>query len=100
MNEYDVGDAVRFSATFANSGGTAADPSNVFFKIKDPTGTIGTYTMSGTGTNTDLVKDSVGNYHIDVTLDESGIWHYRWQGTGTLDAAEEDQLKVVDSAFA
>jgi hypothetical protein len=99
LNEYDVGDAVRFSANFKNSAGADADPTTVVFKIKDPSGTIGSYTYSGTGTNTILEKDSIGDYHLDFTLDESGVWHYRWYGTGILDVAEEAQIKVRESAF-
>lgn len=99
MNEYDIGDAVRFNANFKNSAGADTDPTVVVFKVKDPSGNAATYTYGGTGSNTLAVKDNTGDYHVDVTLDESGIWHYRWSGTGVLDAAEEAKLRVVDSAF-
>lgn len=99
MNQYDIGDAIRFSANFKNSVPADTDPTTVVFKLKDPSGTITTYTYGGTGSNTLVVKDNTGDYHADVTLDESGVWHYRWFGTGVLDAAEEEELLVVDSAF-
>ena len=99
MNEYDIGDAVRFSVNFKNIAGADTDPTNVYFKIKDPSGTIATYTYGGTASNTLLAQDNTGDFHIDLTLDEAGVWHYRFVGTGGLDGAEEAKLLVRDSVF-
>jgi hypothetical protein len=45
------------------------------------------------------VKDSVGNYHVDVDANAVGRWYYRFQGTGTNQAAEEGLFTVVPSQF-
>jgi len=88
---YDVGDLIEVSAIFTNVAGDAIDPSVVIFAFKDPAGAKTTYTY---GTNNELVKDSVGNYHVNVSVDSAGTWYYRWSSTGEGQAAEEDQFVV------
>lgn len=89
-NHYDAGDLVRVSGAFKDSAGTAIDPSVVKFKFKRPdTGAVTTYTY---GTDSQLVKDSVGNYHVDVSADAAGAWRYRFYSTGTGQAAEQGQF--------
>jgi hypothetical protein len=100
MNKYDVGDLVQSTAVFANSNGAVTDPTTVIFKHKDPTGNIASFTYAGTGTNTALTKLATGTYSLSWSLDEEGLWHYRWEGSGTIQAAEEGMLTVKDSAFS
>ena len=83
-NIYDKGDMVKFTASWTLDG-AASDPTTVRFKIKKSSGAITTYVN---GQNTELVKDSVGNYHVDFVLDEVGQWSYRWEGEGGAHAAE------------
>lgn len=85
-NEYEVGDTVRVSNTFKDAAGVAADPTTVRFKYKTPAGTTTTLTYL---TDSALVKDSVGNYHVDVSITETGTWRWRWEGTGTNASAAE-----------
>lgn len=91
-NNYMVGQAVRLSAVFSNSAGTAADPTTITCKVRNPAGTIASYTPT---------KDSTGNYHYDVTIasDGNGEWLFRFEGTGAVTAAEESSFWVRDSAF-
>lgn len=98
MNEYDVGDLVRITGTLANSAGTATDPSGtITFKVRDPGGTITTLVY---GVDDEVVKSSTGVYYTDVALDEPGTWHYRVEsGTGTGQAADEDELFAKASVF-
>jgi hypothetical protein len=86
VNTYDIGQAVRFTVTFADTAGVSTDPTTVTFIIRDPSGTETTYTYPPAGT---IVKDDTGDYHADVTIDEAGLWYYRWTGTGVLVAAAE-----------
>ena len=37
----------------------------------------------------DIIKDSTGNYHFDLSISESGDWYYRYEGTGAVQAAIE-----------
>ena len=88
INEYLPGQKVRISASFTNSAGTEADPSDVILTVKAPTGVTSTPTVS---------RDSTGIYHADVTLNSAGQWHYRWTGSGVIVAAGETFLIVNES---
>lgn len=93
---YHVGDLVRIAGAFTDSDGDAVDPTAVFAKYKNPSGNVTTleYLVDAA-----LVKDSVGNYHVDINADEAGTWRYRFYSTGTGQAANEDRFTVNDSEF-
>lgn len=94
MANYAEGKLVRLTGTFSNSAGTAIDPDVVKVVVQDPAGTTTTYVY---GTDAEVVKDSVGTYHIDVdTTDSAGIWYYRWYSTGTgQTATTDDYFRVL-----
>lgn len=96
MNVYDVGDLVRVTGAFTNSAGTALDPAVVKFKFTNPAGVTTTYTF---GTDAQLVKDSTGNYHVDLDASVKGTFRYRWFSTGNGQAAGEHKFFVKTSAF-
>jgi len=93
---YCVGDLLRVSATFTNSAGSEIDPTAVLFSFKDPSGNKTSYTY---GLHEQLVKDDTGDYHVDISMDESGKWYYRFYSTGTGQAAEEGEFKIEASQF-
>ena len=88
-NIYDIGDLPRISGAFT-VGGTATDPTTITLKIEDPSGNVTTYTYA----LAEIIKDSTGNYHKDISLDESGYWHYLWIGTGAVESVDENYLYV------
>lgn len=94
VNIYDIGDNVTMAAAFT-SNGVATDPTTVTFKIKLPSGAITTYTQ----VDAEMVKDSIGNYHVCWTITMKGTHHYRFAGTGALIAAEEDSFYVNETNF-
>lgn len=96
MDYYDKGDLVKCSGAFTDSDGNAIDPTAVVFKVKDPSGTVTTYTY---GEDDELVRDSAGNYHVNVDADEMGLWYYRFESTGTGQAADEGYFRVSTSEF-
>lgn len=85
MNIYKTGQKVRVSVTFTVND-VATDPTAVVCKIKDPGGNVTTFTY---GVDAEVVKDSTGVYHVDVTTDENRIWYYRFEGSGSCTAVEE-----------
>ena len=95
-NSYDVGDLVRVSLAFTNASGSAADPTTVRGRFRDPAGSVTTYVF---GTDGELVKDATGNYHFDVGPTASGEWRYRGEGAGAVQAAAEGRFIVRASAF-
>jgi hypothetical protein len=91
IHTYDIGDAVRCTITFATTDSTPTDPTTVTFTYRDPSGNETTWVF---GVDAQVIKDDTGDYHADVTLDEDGLWHYRFEGTGALIAAAEHGFYV------
>jgi hypothetical protein len=89
-NTYDIGDAARISAAFTNAAGPV-DPTTIVLTVRTPDGAHTTYTY---GTDVALVKDSTGNYHVDLAITQVGTVRYRWVSTGTGAAAEEGRFDV------
>lgn len=96
MNEYTVGNVIRCSTAFTNLAGAAIDPTTVSFSFKTPAGVVTTYVYP---TDVQLVKDSTGNYHVDIAADTEGLYSWRFFSTGTGKAAVEGQFAVIDSVF-
>ncbi len=96
-NILDVGDVVRLSATFTDLSGSPAIPATVVCRVKNGYGSeIATY-VYGQGT---LVATGSGAYRVDHLIDGPGYWKYRFQGTGTNQAAEEFTFHVRTSEFS
>ena len=96
VSSYDIGDRVRVSLAFTDDSANPADPTTVRGRFRDPSGVVTTYVY---GTDSELAKDSVGNYHFDVDPDSDGEWRYRGEGTGAVRAAAEGRFSVRDSPF-
>jgi hypothetical protein len=94
-NEYDKGDTAVLSLE-ARVAGVLTDPSGLTFKLQDPDGITTTYVA---GTDSALVHDSTGKYHVVATLSKTGRWFYRFTATGTVQGAKEQDLLVLPSVF-
>ena len=93
---YDIGDYARLSATFT-SAGVYLDPTLVTLKVKDPTGTVTTYTF---GTSPILIRHDTGQYRFDYNITMAGTHYYRWSGTAPCQAAGEGLFTVSATRFA
>lgn len=83
--EYDIGDVVKLAATFRDAAAQLADPSSVALRILKPDGTVVTPTP---------VRESLGLWSHDLSLDLSGWWTYRFIGSGANQASDEGRLFV------
>lgn len=95
-NTYDVGDSIRCTIEFRTIAGVLTDPTKVYFKYQDPSGNEITLEY---GVDVAVVRDAMGLYHSDISIDEEGWWYYRWEGTGVLVGACEFYFMVRDSKF-
>jgi hypothetical protein len=84
---------VRISSEFTVSG-TDTDPTTVKCFYKDPSGVITTLTY---GVDNTLIKDSTGKYHVDIFAQAVGTWWYRFEATGSMIAANEDEFVILQS---
>jgi hypothetical protein len=93
---WDIGDSVPLVVAFTNEAGAAADPTDVLLDVLDPTGFSRTYAYSGL----DITRTGTGAYSRSVTPDLSGVWQWRWRGTGAVTAVDEGSFRVQGTAFA
>ena len=91
---YDIDTQIQVSVSFANTfTGAPADPSTVTLYLTDPHGNA--QTLVGP-----IVRDGVGQYHYTFTPAVSGVWTYKWQGTGAVIITSPDtQFTVRSSAL-
>lgn len=94
MNTYDIGDLIRLSAAFDVSGPT--DPTTLVFEIREPDGTTTTHTY---GVGVEIVRDSLGRFHLDWSADLPGLHLYRVAGTGAAQAVEQGAFRVIEDEF-
>lgn len=90
---YTKGELVRCSGFFSQDG-TPVTPTTVTVKIKSPAGTISTYTYPAT-----VSIDDQGKYYVNVDANITGRWWYRFESTGTGQAAKEAAFDVKAGEF-
>lgn len=88
---YDVNDDVTESVEFEASS-VDTDPTTVKFRVQKPDGTERTYLY---GTDIEVVKTATGKYTITLNPDTPGLYHFRWEGTGNLDAFFDGAFNVL-----
>ena len=94
MNNYDVGDIVRLTATFTNSAGSNVDPSSLVLRHQIIRPWISNVTSVPYGVGS-ITKASTGSYFHDLQVNTFGELHYRFVATGDNAAAVEGKLQVL-----
>lgn len=86
------GTAPRFTASFTDADGAAADPTGVVVKVRDPSGDQTTYTHP----HATITNPAVGTWvwQAPAGWTEKGKWWVRFAGTGNgvtvaLESSEE-----------
>lgn len=94
-NYYDIGDVVRTSSTFTDTGGSKADPTSVTWVLTTPdrADTVKTMTSTSTLENT-IHRTTAGVYFRDVVTTASGPYWYRYSSTGNITTAAENSFRV------
>lgn len=88
---------MRFQFTAEDAGGVAqpTDPSEVVVRVKPPNAAAVVYRFS----LDEVEKEETGVYHLDVSLDRSGVWYVRGEGTGAVEAAKTETFRVRNDPF-
>jgi hypothetical protein len=95
MGTYFKGNLVRCFCYFEENGERVV-PDTVTFKIKNPNGNVSTYVY---GTDDELEKDAENLFSIDIEASVPGQWFYRFESTGTGQAAFESEFIVRKGQF-
>ena len=94
---HDIGDIVRITGTFTDTGGTNADPTTVHFLYDTPTSTApttATRTSTSTGAVGGITRASTGVYYVDITSTGQGLYETRFTSTGVIGASVESWFSV------
>ena len=94
---YDIGDVVRITGTFTDTGGSPGDPTVVHFAYDTPTSTAPTTATrpgASTGEVNGIVRSSSGVYYYDITTTGRGLYETRFTSTGVLQASGESWFSV------
>lgn len=109
---FPLGTLVRLSASFTREptqeeidDGTAddaddwqpIDPDTVSARVLAPDATVSLHDYLGSPE--DIERDDVGEYHLDITPEQAGVWYFRFESTGDGSAADEHSFTVAASAF-
>lgn len=90
-NVYEVDTFIQINSAFTSCDGSEAlDPSTVILWVCDPTGTITQVTGA------DLTRITPGVYAYQMTLNQIGVWTYKWQGEGTVEVTSPDSTMIVN----
>lgn len=92
MSNFVVGDVARITTSIVNASGASVDPQSLALKVKKPDETIAIYT-------TEIIKDSVGNYHLDFPIFAQGSYFYRWEATGNNAGVGQGSFFAVATTF-
>ena len=96
-NTYGIGNGVRVAVKFKLlSSGVFVDPSTVKVLVKNPSLVTTTYQYT---INAELQKSDIGQYFLIVDANAAGDWKYRWEGSGTNEAASEGSFIISPSVF-
>ena len=88
MNTYDIGSMVQLSALFTDTSGNVVAPSSVVVRVKDPNGTVGTYTPKA---------QADGSFAYGYTTAVVGVHYYRFEGSGSVVAVADGTFNVTQS---
>lgn len=94
---YLVGQVVRISADIHDENGLLADPGSLALKTRVGSGQIRAYAY---GAAPELVRDSVGVFHADLPLTESGQMFYRWETDAPNKGAAEGRIIISEGRFS
>jgi hypothetical protein len=98
VNRHQLFDLVRITATVVSTDGvTPADPSAITFYTRNAAGSIATYPYLAAGAS--VMRDGVGRYWREVTVDRDENWDYFVRATGGVQANEQWSFNVEKSIF-
>lgn len=90
---YHLGAVVRASELFTYTTGVAVDPTEVYFQYQRPASAVVVTLHYGVDLN--LIRDGVGQYHVDMNADTEGQWTYQFRSTGAGESCYEHSFYVV-----
>jgi len=96
--KYNIGTQIRVVGKFKKFDGDPGTTTPVL-SVMDPSENVSLPSVTTDKQAEDGTTAEVGTMFGDVTLDEAGLWRYRWVGSGAIIATDEGSFRVVGSQF-
>ena len=80
-DHYEQDSLLRFRATFKDNDGALTDPTTITLRHTEPGLAAVNYVY---GTDVEVVRESLGIFHVDYLADAVGEHKWRWLGTGAV----------------
>lgn len=94
----NLGSKVKVRIRFRNSLGVLADPTSVFFKVRQPDAVKLSYQYA---VDAEIEREAAGVYTWTKTnVDQSGRWQLEARGTGDLVVVIKGSFDVARSVFS
>ena len=95
---YDIGDTIRLTATFTDTGGAGANPTKVNFLYDTPTSTAPTTATRSSGSKGTVdgitLTTETGVYHFDLQSTGKGLYETRFTSSGVIEASVESWFSI------
>jgi len=91
---FNVGDGHVSRIAFYDLSNAEADPTAISFRLTKPDGSTIAYSYG----DPELIRDSLGNYHVDIVYDQKGRHIIKWTGTGAVPLVEELEIYVMGTS--
>lgn len=89
------GELVRVTGVFTDlETGAGVDPEVVTLTFRRPDQVTETLSY---GTDASVVREEAGVFHVDIVLDDPGVWHYRWESSEEKVGVAEGQVTCLRS---
>jgi hypothetical protein len=88
---HDIGDRRKLTCEVRDEDGALVDPTALVFTMKTPDATVTSYEYL---TDVEVVRDSLGLFHVYWDCAAAGKHYWRFAATGNVGAAEESTFTV------
>ncbi len=91
-----AGTRARLKVQCYDANNNLTDPGGILLKVASPRvgntpGAVTTYTYPA-----QVVRDSLGTFHMDVLFNQAGQWFVHWETSGpNQEAVQEDLVEVA-----
>ena len=90
---FDIGDDVTIAVDFTDDAGDLATPADYDLIIQKPDGTEVTYLKAA------LANPTVGRVEKVYTIDQSGLWYFRYRSLASPKVVKEGFFRVRETQF-
>jgi hypothetical protein len=94
MNSYPINTLVSIDIVVKTPAGVLIDPSTLTCDVNDPSGTTTTYTY---GVDITFLRNSLGNFTLEVDGNAHGMWFYHPEASGNVEVSGDGYFFIKEA---